>query len=101
MREYSAWAIPRFSVSLGASLVLRAKPLHYMRRAVIAGAAWMVIFAATAPFDQTVEYALSRVRWARGAHQRSVLFPMPPICRCRKAPLPYSTAVVGRICLIR
>jgi hypothetical protein len=59
------WAIPRFSVPIGASVVLRAKPLHYMRRAVIAGAAWMVIFAATAPFDQTVEYALSRVRRTR------------------------------------
>ena len=59
------WAIPRFSVPLGASLVLRAKPLHYMRQAVIAGAAGMVIFLGTAPFDQTVEYARSRVRWAR------------------------------------
>jgi len=32
-----------------------------MRRVVIAGAAWVVIFAGTAPFDPTVEYAPSRV----------------------------------------
>jgi len=92
----SAWAIPRFSVPLGASLVLRAKPLHYMRRAVIAAAAWHVIFVVTAPFDRTGgfnEYARRRVTWARGAHQGSVFFPMPPICRFSKAPLPHSTAV--------
>jgi hypothetical protein len=90
----SAWAIPRFSETRGASLVLRAKRLHYMRHAVIIAAAWMVIFVATASSDPTVEYTLRRVRWTRGAHQlRSVLFPMPPICRFSKAPLPDSTAV--------
>src|ERR1700758_4849665 len=94
----SRWAIPRFSVPLSASLVLRAKLLRYILRAdaVVAWAAWVVIFsAAWVSFDPTVEYARSRVRWARGAHQRSVLFPMPPICRRSKAPLPYSTAVLG------
>src|SRR6266436_10291891 len=92
-KRRSAWAIPRFSEPRGASLALRAKRLHYMRHAVVAEAAWVVIFVATASSDPTVEYALSRVRWARGAHQlRSVLFPMPPICRFNKAPLPDSTA---------
>src|SRR5262249_39237909 len=95
-RPFRAWAIPRFSVPLGASLVLRAKPLHYMRRAVIAPAAWHVIFVVTAPFDRTGgldEYASRRVTWARGAHQGSVFFPMPPICRFSKAPLPCPTAL--------
>src|SRR6516162_8574460 len=93
----SGWAIPRFNVPLGASFILRAKQLRYILRAdaVIAWAPWvMIFFTALVSFDPTVEYALTRVRWTRGAHRCSVRSPMPPICRCNKAPLPYSTAVV-------
>ena len=65
------WAIPRFSVPLSASLILRAKQLRYILRAdaVVAWAAWVVIFfAALVSFDPTVEYARSGIGWARGAH---------------------------------
>ena len=59
----SRWAIPRFSVPFGASLILRAKHLRYILRAdaVVGWAAWVVIFFAA-------EYVRSRVGWARGTH---------------------------------
>ena len=64
----SAGAVPGFSVPFGASLVFRAKPFHYIRRAAIAAAARHVIDVGTAAFNRTREfneYALTSIRRAR------------------------------------